>query len=142
MPKYWIGVASREHVLWGVAGGFAQVCHGKIGPLNRMKQGDWIMYYSPVEIFGQKDACRRFTAIGKIAVGEPYAFAMSKDFVPWRRNVDFVSCDEVAIEPLLDSLSFILDKGRWGFLFRSGCFEIQEKDFLKIAHAMGVKIDE
>ena len=26
---YWIAVASREHVRRGVAGGFAQVCHGK-----------------------------------------------------------------------------------------------------------------
>jgi hypothetical protein len=29
MLKYWIGVASKEHVLRGVDEGFAQVCHGK-----------------------------------------------------------------------------------------------------------------
>jgi hypothetical protein len=31
---YWIGVASKEHVMRAVQGGFAQVCHGKEGPLK------------------------------------------------------------------------------------------------------------
>ena len=31
--RYWIGVACREHVGRGVAGGFAQLCHGKAAPL-------------------------------------------------------------------------------------------------------------
>jgi hypothetical protein len=39
MTRYWIGVASKEHVQRGVLGGFAQVCHGKAGPLNRMEEG-------------------------------------------------------------------------------------------------------
>jgi hypothetical protein len=26
---YWIGVALKDHVLKGVAGGFCQLCHGK-----------------------------------------------------------------------------------------------------------------
>ena len=45
MMKYWIGTVSQEHVLRGVAGGFCQVCHGKAAPLNRMKRGDWLLYY-------------------------------------------------------------------------------------------------
>lgn len=35
MTKYWIGVASCEHVQRGVKSGFAQVCHGKIGSTLR-----------------------------------------------------------------------------------------------------------
>ena len=31
--SYWIGVASKDHVDHGVAGGFAQLNHGKAGPL-------------------------------------------------------------------------------------------------------------
>ncbi|MGG1220830.1 EVE domain-containing protein, partial [Priestia endophytica] len=27
--RYWVGVASRDHVMKGVQGGFAQLCHGK-----------------------------------------------------------------------------------------------------------------
>ena len=138
MTKYWIGVASREHVMRGVAGGFAQVCHGKGGPLKRMQPGDSIVYYSPVEIFGQKNPCQKFTAIGKINKGDPYEFCMSADFIPWRRDVTFVKSSDASIRPLLERLSFILDEKRWGFPFRRGCFEISKQDFAIIANAMGV----
>jgi EVE domain len=142
MSKYWIGVASREHVKKGVAGGFAQVCHGKGGPLKRMEAGDWIIYYSPVEVFGHKEPYRKFTAIGKINENEPYQFAMANDFIPWRRDVSFMPAQDVAIESLIEMLSFIKNKKQWGFPFRRGCFEIPEKDFKLIAHKMGVIIDE
>jgi predicted RNA-binding protein len=142
MARFWIAVASREHVKKGVSGCFAQVCHGKPGPLKRMNEGDWIVYYSPTETFGGKEPCRSFTAIGKVNTGDPYLFQMSKDFIPWRRNVTFVQAQDVAIEPLLAKLSFIKDKQRWGFPFRRGCFEIPESDFCVIAQAMKVVVDE
>src|ERR1700690_1340357 len=85
MTQHWIGVASKEHVQRGVAGGFAQVCHGKAGPLKKMEEGDWIIYYSPTLRFGDKEPCQSFTAIGKIHSGDPYAFPMNPDFIPWRR---------------------------------------------------------
>lgn len=138
MTRYWIGVASKEHVQKGVVGGFAQVCHGKAGPLNQMKAGDWIIYYSPTIKFGEKESCQSFTAIGKIKTGDPYLFPMAEDFVPWRRNVTFLKSHEVSIHPLLNALSFIKDKQKWGFPFRRGCFEILQHDFHVIAHAMGI----
>ena len=138
MTRYWIGVACKEHVQRGVAGGFAQVCHGKPGPLKSMKEGDWMIYYSPTLRFGIKKPCQSFTAIGKIEAGDPYTFPMSQDFIPWRRDVSFLKSKEALIEPLLDNLSFIKDKKRWGFPFRRGCFEISEEDFQCIAHAMGI----
>jgi len=138
MTRYWIGVASHEHVQRGVQGGFAQVCHGKIGTLKYMSEGDWIIYYSPTFSFGGKDTCRRFTAIGTIDSGDPYTFEMSEDFIPWRRNVTFQKSKEVLIEPLLEDLSFIKDKKKWGFPFRRGSFEIPNKDFELIAKRMGV----
>ena len=140
MTKYWIAVASREHVLRGVAGGFMQVCHGKIGPLKQMKAEDWIVYYSPSEKFHEKTPCRRFTAIGQIREGDPYLFRMSADFTPWRRDVMFHPAQEADIVPLLEELSFICDKRRWGFPFRRGCFAIPEIDFALIAENMGVLI--
>lgn len=138
MSRYWIGVASQEHVQRGVKCGFAQVCHGKISTLKHMSEGDWIIYYSPTYTFGGKDVCRCFTAIGTIDKGEPYTFEMSKDFIPWRRNVTFLQSKEVPIEPLLEKLSFIKDKKRWGFPFRRGSFEIPRQDFELIAKSMGV----
>lgn len=136
MTKYWIGVASHEHVQRGVQGGFAQVCHGKIGVLRYMSEGDWLIYYSPTYSFGGTDACRSFTAIGTIDNGEPYTFKMSEDFIPWRRNVIFLQSKEVFIEPLLEDLSFIKDKKKWGFPFRRGSFEIPKNDFELIAKKM------
>ncbi len=141
MAKYWIGVASHEHVKGGVAGGFAQVCHGKGGPLKKMAPGDWIVYYSPVEIFQSKTPCRKFTAIGKILSREPYQVHMFEDFTPWRRDVQFVDATPVAINDLLRALSFIKNKIHWGMIFRRGCFEIPKHDFQQIADAMGVAID-
>jgi hypothetical protein len=138
MARYWIGVASKEHVERGVSEGFAQVCHGKAGPLHRMEEGDWIVYYSPTNKFGQKEPCQSFTAIGKIKKGDAYPFTMSEDFVPWRRNVLFVKSRQIPIQTLLDELSFIKDKQKWGFPFRRGCFEISQEDFQIIARAMEV----
>ena len=42
-----MGVASREHVLVGVEGGFAQLCHGKHAPVKRLQSNDYLVYYSP-----------------------------------------------------------------------------------------------
>jgi hypothetical protein len=36
VTKYWIGVASRNHVRMGMAGGFCQLCHGKAAPMRRL----------------------------------------------------------------------------------------------------------
>jgi hypothetical protein len=44
--RYWIGVASWEHILLGVQGGFAQFSHGKRGPARRLRAGDGLIYNS------------------------------------------------------------------------------------------------
>lgn len=142
MTKYWIGVASKEHVNKGAIEGIAQVCHGKQTPLKRMKPGDWIIYYSPTEFFGEKQPCRKFTAIGQVKDKEPYQFKMGDDFIPWRRDVNFINAQNVAIEPLIDKLSFIKNKNHWGFVFRYGLFEIPENDFYLIASHMGVNFEK
>ena len=67
---------------------------------------------------------------------------MSEDFTAWRRNVDFQDAKEVAIEPLIPSLSFIKNKKSWGFIFRFGVFEIPFQDFQLIASQMGIEILE
>lgn len=137
--RYWIGVASQEHVQKAVKGGFTQVCHGKISNLKYMSEGDWVIYYSPTFTFGGKDRCRCFTAIGTLGRGEPYQFEMAEDFNPWRMNVAYLKSREVPIEPLLDSLTFIKNKKSWGLPFRRGSFEIPKVDFELIAKKMGVR---
>lgn len=139
MPQYWIGVVSRAHVQRGKQGGFAQVCHGKQAPLKRMQPGDWLIYYSPTEIFGEKTPCRKFTAIGQVTERAPYQFQMAPDFIPWRRDVNYVAAQEVPIEPLITQLSFIKNKRSWGYVFRFGLFAIPAADFELIAAQMLVK---
>ncbi|HEY2810990.1 MAG TPA: EVE domain-containing protein [Rhabdochlamydiaceae bacterium] len=138
MTRYWIGVASQEHVQRAIEGGFAQVCHGKIGTLKYMSQGDGLIYYSPTFTFGGKDVCRCFTAIGTIDEGDPYTFEMSPDFIPWRRDVTFFKSKDVPITSLLEKLTLIKDKKKWGLPFRRGSFEIPGRDFELIAKNMRV----
>ncbi len=134
--KFWIIVASRDHVLNGVAGGFAQACHGKASPLNRMKAGDGVIYYSSKEHFGEAEKCQRFTAIGRVKDEPTYTHDMGNGFVPARRNIQFASCVEASIQPLIDQLAFIKDKQHWGAPFRFGFLEVSEADFQLIAGCM------
>ncbi len=136
--RYWIGVASRDHVRGGVAGAFAQLGHGKRAPLARMASGDWIVYYSPRTRFPDGEPLQRFTAIGEVSTGEIYPFKMRNDFVPHRRAVRFLPAEEAPVQPLLPHLAFIRDKRRWGYVFRRGHFGISERDVRLIATAMGV----
>jgi len=138
MTRHWVAVACRDHVRRGVEGGFAQVSHGKAGPLARMAEGDWIVYYAPTHAPGGPDPCRAFVALGRIAPGAPYQVEMAPDFHPYRRDVAWQPVHEAPIVPLVPGLSFLPDKQRWGYPFRRGCFAVPEADFRRIAAAMAV----
>lgn len=133
---YYVNTISRDHVERGVKGGFTQANHGKPHMLKRLKQGDWIVFYSPKTKYEDGEPLQAFTAIGQVKDDELYQVEMSEGFVPWRRNVDFKECQETPIRPLIDELSFIQDKQRWGYKFRFGMFEIPEEDFELIKSAM------
>lgn len=89
MTRFWIGVVSKEHVLRGVDGGFCQVCHGKKAPLNRMKKGDYLLYYSPKYQMNDQEKLQAFTAVGKILDDTAYQVEMFEDFFPFRRDVSY-----------------------------------------------------
>ncbi len=137
--RYWIIVASREHVKKGEAGGFAQACHGKATPLKRMKAGDWVIYYSSKLQMDKPEKCQCFTAIGKIVDDEVYQHTMSEGFVPWRKNVEFFPCTEISIIPLINDMQSIKNKKHWGGALRYGVLEITRHDFELIAAHMGVR---
>jgi hypothetical protein len=140
--RYWIGVASADHVARGVEGGFCQLSHGKAAPVRRLSPGDWIVYYSPRTSLRGGEPVQAFTAIGRIRPGEPYAFDMGGGFVPVRRDVAFVPSRRAPVRPLVDRLSFIRNKRSWGQAFRRGVVAIDRKDFEIIAAAMGVAPDD
>lgn len=106
-----------------------------------MSKGDYIIFYSPKTSLKDGEILQTFTAIGVVDDDAPSQVEMTPDFHPWRRKVKFLKGGEAAIKPLLEHLSFIKDKSRWGYPFRMGLFEIQEADFELIAKAMNVELD-
>lgn len=134
--NYWIGVVSRAHVLQGVEGGFIQLNHGRKTPLQRMRAGDGIILYSPRTSYPKGDILQHFTAIGYITSSDVYQVRMTDDFSPYRIRVQFMPCREAPIKLLIDRLSFVKNKQKWGAPFRFGHLKIPSKDFRTIARAM------
>ena len=108
-----------------------QVCHGKAAPLRRVKPGDLVAYYSPTVQFRSKSKLQAFTAIGAVKNGEPYKFDMGGGFYPFRRDVMWLSANEVSIQPLLGMLGFSAGRRNWGYQFRFGIFSISDHDLKK-----------
>ncbi len=137
-PRYWIAVASAEHVRRGREG-FMQVNHGKAAPLRRVHPGDGVAYYSPTSTFGGKDKLQAFTLLGRVKPGEIYEGQMGEG-IAHRRAVDWADADDAPIAPLLQELDFTKGKSNWGYQLRFGLFEISAHDFEVIAQAMGTTV--
>ncbi len=138
MSKYYVIVASLDHVMHAVSGGFIQANHGKQGPMSKLREGDRIVCYCPRREFGKKEAFQKFCALGTVQPGEAYIGDMGhKDFQPYRRDVQYIEDVGYApIRPLIEQLSFITDSKKWGFPFRRGFFAIDEADFHLIETSM------
>jgi hypothetical protein len=134
----WIGVASADHVMRGRTGGFMQVCHGKSGPLSRIRPGDDIIYYSPSTEMGGGERVQSFTAAGRVVDRDSYRFDMGNGFAPTRRDVDWFDTKPTPIQPLLDRLEFTRGKKNWGYVFRFGVVKISDADRDTILAAMKV----
>jgi len=134
--RYWIIVASKDHVKNGIAEGIAQSCHGKAAPLKRMHKGDFLIYYSGKQTMGKPQACQEFTAIGRVVDELIYEVQVTADFCPSRRNIEFLPSKDVSILPLIAELDFIPNKKSWGYPFRFGFFEINQNDFERISSRM------
>jgi hypothetical protein len=108
--------------------------------MKRMRAGDMILFYSPKVHFKGKEPLKKFTAIARVKEGEVYRGEMGEGFIAYRRDVEFLTCKEVDILPLIPQMTFIRNKRSWGFVFRFGFFEIPEKDFKIISKEMDMKV--
>jgi len=135
-PKFWVGVASKEHVENGVKLGIGQFCHGKIGPAKRLQKGDFVIYYSSKVSMEGNELYQKFTAIGEVIDDVPYQVDMGSDLKPYRRNIKYLNGCHVDIKPLIPILSFIKNKTSWGYVFRYGFLEIDQESFEIIATFM------
>lgn len=113
-----------------------QVCHGKAAPLKQINPGDKVVYYSPTTAFDRKTKLQAFTALGIVKSGDAYQFKMSKDFHPFRRDVDWFDTKETSIYALLEQLEFSSGQKDWGYQFRYGLLEISDYDMQIITTAM------
>ena len=134
----WLGVVSRAHVQRGVAGGFAQLCHGKALPLRRMRPGDWLVYYSPsLELGGAP--LRAFTALGQLEDDEEFPFDMGGGFVPFRRRVRYLPGREVPLEAVKSRLE-LCAPAHWSMHLRRGHLPLSIGDLRIVAAAMGARV--
>ncbi|MGC2633670.1 MAG: EVE domain-containing protein [Candidatus Cybelea sp.] len=134
--KYWVGVASADHVNAAVASGFVQLGHGKSAPVRRLLPGDLMAFYSPRSQLHAGVSVQSFTAIGRISDREPYLYPQTPSFSPTRRDVTYFKAQAAPIEPLLGELSFIHTGTNWGLPFRRGLIEVSQQDMRVVANAM------
>ena len=142
MTKFWVGVASREHVIAAVRGGFCQLNHGKEAPVRRLRMGDFLVFYSPRERMEGGKSLQAFTAAGRILDEIPYQVEQSKDFRPFRRKTEYFKSKDASILPLLKELSFTKGRSNWGAAFRMGVFQMKSEDYMKIAMSMGIALEQ
>ncbi len=139
MAKYFLICASKDHVLKGIKGGFAQAGHGRKDFMSKPFKGDWIVYYSSKDKFEDGKPLQKFTAIGQIIDDEPYQPNTHTNFKPYQRNLTYMKSNEADIRPLIERLSFIKNKKRWGFYLISGFREIVKDDLEIIKHSMDLQ---
>ena len=140
--SHWVGVASHDHVLGAVQGGFCQLGHGKEALVRRLKAGDLIVFYSPRELMGSGPVLQAFTAAGRILDEFPYEAEQSAGFRPYRRRTKFFKSRQAPVRPLLKELTFTQGNASWGLAFRRGAFRITADDFKRIAKAMSIKSED
>ena len=137
--KYWVVTASADHAAIGRAEGIVQAGHGKAAPLLRLRAGDGVVIYSPRATYPDGPSLQAFTAIGRVAVGEPWVGVMGGGFRPWRRGVTWAEATPAPIRPLLQALDLTRGLASWGMAFRYGLRPLSEADFACIARAMGAE---
>jgi hypothetical protein len=134
-PRYWLGVVSLAHVQRGVAGGFAQLCHGRAAPLRRMRAGDWLVYYSPTTEMGGGNRLEAFTALGQLVDDEIYDYDMGGGFVPYRRRVRYERVRPIVVQALKPELH-LTARPHWGVALRRGHLPLDAHDFDLISRTL------
>ena len=129
--RYWIGVGAAEHVAHAVAAGFCAFAHGRESAVRKLSLGDRLVYYAPRTKLEGGEPVQRFVALGEVTGAAPY---LEDGF--WRRAAAYEDLGEAEVRPLLDRLSFVRRKDKWGMAFRRGQFEAPEADFALIRQAM------
>ena len=122
----WLGVASAEHVRRGVSLGIGQIGHGKRAGLARLRPGDALLYYSPVEQLGDRQPLRQFTAFGQVEDDVIWQ-ADEGSFQPFRRRVAYLDIRPVDLAEVRSELELTAGAG-WGYQLRRGLVALTDGD--------------
>ncbi|KAI8802549.1 hypothetical protein BJ742DRAFT_778101 [Cladochytrium replicatum] len=142
-PRYYLLVASRDHILKGIEGNFLQQRHPH--RLERLKAGDYIVVYAAKQQIGKDskaNRCRKVLGIAQAVdgnclkltaeevLGTENAAACSSKVFYRKTNLQFI--DDFVVkdfEPLIPRLGFVKNKSRWGLSLMRGFVEISKDDF-------------
>lgn len=130
----WLGVVSAAHVRRGRQFGIAQINHGRRAGLARMRAGDTLVYYSPVEERGDTASLRAFTALGVVADDEIWQ-ADEGDFTPYRRRIVYAETRQVPLSEVHDRLH-LTTQPNWGYQLRRGLVPLDEHDIAVLRGTM------
>lgn len=137
---YWVTTAALEHVHIVKEKGYTQVNMGPKEPLEKMKQGDWILYYSPTVYYKQPESlCQKFSGISKL-IDEKIYPQDPKDPILWRRNAQFYNCIPHHAQQFHTFVDFLKQHDYWVDAFKKSVFEISQSDFLYIAKKIIVPV--
>lgn len=140
--NYWVGVASRNHVVQGATSGMFGIGHGKRQPLEQMAAGDKIVFYAPKidhTKTGKANVFQKFKGFGTV-LDEPIFTIDIAGTCAFRRKIQFEGIEQEApIQPMIEQLDFIPNKAKWGFPFLRGYVAISKKDWELIMHHLAAE---
>jgi len=132
-PRHFIVVAAADAVDAASAGSYVEINRGKAGPLERLRDGDVVLYYSPRLAEGGPPL-QAFTAL---AVVDGALRRADTPDAPFRRAARYRNVQPAPIRPLIDVLDFIRNKAHWGAPLRFGFVQVSAADSARIAQALG-----
>jgi predicted RNA-binding protein len=74
--------------------------------------------------------------MGQVIDSAAFQVKQFPGFKPWRRKIRYERVVEADIQALIERLSFIKNKTKWGAAFRFGFLQITKSDFTAIAKRM------
>lgn len=134
---FWITILTQDNVRKCQAGGYLQGDPKSAADLDALSKGDFVIFYAPRTLFRNGAPLQEFSALGVVKDDRTHGDPDLGE--PVRRKLDFLSAKPAAIQPLVEKLSFIPDKERWGLPFKRGLFQIKQVDFRVISEAMGIE---
>lgn len=133
MRRYWVCNAAQEHVHIVQTKGYTQINMGPREPLEKMNVGDWILYYSPTNLFENiTPNCEKFTGIACVNDTRIYPQGNSHPD-HWRRNVDFYPCTPHSPQDFVGKVTFLPQNKKWQKILQQPVLEISREDFITIA---------